>query len=862
MSTPETAQPDSAGRVRRDNPVPAGTGMTGSGPDVAGRTPIASVVARAAGNWARRAPLSTGLMGATIIVHVVTGAFLDRLPGTVAGVWGYQSADLLSTQWWNIFTTLFLSSSTAAALLGVAVLGAVLGLAESTLGTLRAAGLFIAVQIAAVVLYSAALGLGSIAEVDLPAGMDQATLLGPFAASAGALMAASQGISLLWRRRVRVLVLAASLMLSVYVGHAQHIFILLGSVAGLGLGLLFLKPAGHGAAGRSTSREVRTILAMVVAVFAVGPLAAAVAHVAVGPLAVLRTWITNQDPTLSQWQGSCRVASAACHGMEHNLGFLGSGGHLLALMPMVLLLVCAEGLRRGNRLALWAAVYLHIVIGIVSAVYFQVFAGLGLPLRRGHRSLSISESVWELLPVVLVPVLIAVLLVVLRRYFRVDPDPALRRRSLVFLPLTLLVLVGVYTVAWLVEGNLGNPLGLAALAASIPRIVLPYPFPFNYSASVYPHGFFSELLFGFGGPVLWVLSLVSILAVFLSRRLRSGADDAGRAQALVRRGGDSLSWMTLWPNNQYWFNAAGTVGVAYQPHSGVAVTVGGPIGEPAEYAGAVDEFLDYCSDESLTACFYSVPDAAAQLLDQRGFRQIQVAAETLLDIKAMNFKGRDWQNVRTALNRAAKLGVTAQWCRYSDLTPGQRTQVHEISEDWVSGQALPELGFTLGGLEELKNDQVQLCLAVDTSGKIHAVTSWLPVFAQGEVVSWTLDFMRRNAGSFNGVMEYLIAQAVQHFAATVEYISLSGTPLSGSSANADADDGNLGRILALLARTLEPVYGFASLANFKQRFKPRHEPLYLMYQDPLSLPGIGRAVGEAYMPNMSVRSLARLLRNP
>ncbi|MDD0858701.1 phosphatidylglycerol lysyltransferase domain-containing protein [Arthrobacter alpinus] len=48
----------------------------------------------------------------------------------------------------------------------------------------------------------------------------------------------------------------------------------------------------------------------------------------------------------------------------------------------------------------------------------------------------------------------------------------------------------------------------------------------------------------------------------------------------MRKGGDSLSWMTLWANNQYWFNAAGTVGVAYQPHNGVAVTVGGPIGEP------------------------------------------------------------------------------------------------------------------------------------------------------------------------------------------------------------------------------------------------------------------------------------------
>lgn len=852
-------------------------------------------------SWLRRTPFSSALMIALVVVHGVSGAFLGKLPSAVAGTWGYQSTDLLSAQWWNLITTLFLSSNTASMLLAVGVVGVAVGIAEVTVGSWRTAALFCGTQVTAVVLFGVLLSVGNLSEIDWPAGMDQATLLGPFAASAGTLMAASQGISLLWRRRVRVLILALALMLSVYVGHAQHVFIVLAALAGLALGLVFVRALGRRIPGRSTSREVRTILAMVVAVFAVGPLAAAVAHIAVGPLAVMRTWITNQEPTLSQWHGSCHAADAACQGMVHNLGLLGSGGHLLALMPMVLLLVCAEGLRRGSRLALWVALYLHVVIGLVSAAYFQVFSGLGLSLRRGHRSLTINESVWELLPVVLVPVLIAIALFVFRRHFRVDPDPVLRRRALSFLPLLLLVLVGLYTLAWLVEGNLNNHLGLVALIAGLPRIVLPYPFPFTYAANVYPHGFFSELIFSFGGPVLWLVSAGTVLALFLSRHLHSGTDQAAKARELVREGGDSLSWMTQWPNNQYWFNAAGTVAVAYQPHNGVAVTVGGPIGDPLQYDGAVDEFLNFCADVSLTPCFYSVTDTPATLLEQRGFRRIQVASETLLDVHNMEFKGKDWQNVRTALNKANKLGVTALWSSYGELSPGQRTQVHEISEDWVSSQALPELGFTLGGLEELKDDNVQLCLAIDDTGRIHAVTSWLPVYAEGEVVSWTLDFMRRNAGAFSGVMEYLIAQAVQYFAATVEYISLSGSPLAVTSETETAkttataatattattagtarqepkgrgqegalpeiavkqkslEENTLGRILALLARTLEPVYGFSSLANFKQRFKPRHRSLYLMYQDPLSLPAIGRAVGGAYMPNVSVQSLARILR--
>ena len=85
-----------------------------------------------------------------------------------------------------------------------------LGLAESTVGTLRTAALFIAVQVAGGLLFTSAWWRWA-AALDWngpPAGPGNAA--GPLAASVGALMAASQAISLLWRRRLRVLVLAAA----------------------------------------------------------------------------------------------------------------------------------------------------------------------------------------------------------------------------------------------------------------------------------------------------------------------------------------------------------------------------------------------------------------------------------------------------------------------------------------------------------------------------------------------------------------------------------------------------------------------------------------------------------------------------
>ena len=70
----------------------------------------------------------------------------------------------------------------------------------------------------------------------------------------------------------------------------------------------------------------------------------------------------------------------------------------------------------------------------------------------------------------------------------------------------------------------------------------------------------------------------------------------------------------------------------------------------------------------------------------------------------------------------------------------------------------------------------------------------------------------------------------------------------------------LAGILDVVGRALEPVYGFRSLATFKSRFKPDYRTLYLYYQDPLQLPAMGRALSRAYLPGLSVRQSARLLR--
>ena len=56
------------------------------------------------------------------------------------------------------------------------------------------------------------------------------------------------------------------------------------------------------------------------------------------------------------------------------------------------------------------------------------------------------------------------------------------------------------------------------------------------------------------------------------------------------------------------------------------------------------------------------------------------------------------------------------WGRYSEFPPALRAQLSEVSEEWAAQKHVPEMGFTLGGIDELDDDEVLCCLAVDADG--------------------------------------------------------------------------------------------------------------------------------------------------
>lgn len=366
-----------------------------------------------------------------------------------------------------------------------------------------------------------------------------------------------------------------------------------------------------------------------------------------------------------------------------------------------------------------------------------------------------------------------------------------------------------------------------------------------------------------GGPSVagvlgWGLGLGLLAASLpaLYARPEQVAATGGIRVALRAHGGGSLGWQRTWAGFTTWYSPTGDVAVTYRLSAGSAIALGDPVGPRSQWPQAIQAFTAWSADQGLVVAWYAATPGS--LSAHPTSRHLHIGEDAVLDLATLEFRGKRWQDVRTALNRAERDGIRLESVGLATADDDLRRQVAELSQRWVDDKLLPEMGFTLGGVTEALDPDVRTHLAVDAAGVVHGVTTWLPVHQEGVLVGWTLDLMRRRTDGFRPVMEFLIARSAQEFQAEgFRTMSLSVAPLARRSVD-NGQDGLLGKGLDRVAAVLEPAYGFGSLAEFKAKFAPRFEPVYLVYGRVADLPDIAVAISRAYLPQIGVRDALRI----
>jgi lysylphosphatidylglycerol synthetase-like protein (DUF2156 family) len=767
-------------------------------------------------------------------------------------------------RWWTLLTWTLFAPDTAWLATDIVLIVALLGAAERLMGSRRTALAYLVTAVGGTALGLGLQVLGSGSGEFWTTHTTEALALDPLAPVVGALMAASSSASALWRRRIRVIGLLAAAMLLLYSGQPADLYRLLAALLGLGLGVVLRIERKTVRWVRGSRHEVRVLMSSVVAITALGPAIALITASRFGPLAPLALLLLQHAPDTADTLARCQALNVtdACVGALTLVRIDNPGAIAVSVAPMVLLIVMAYGMLRGRRFAAWLAACLNLAFGTLSAFYFGLLPVSGLPGAIAPPARTNWEVTIGLLLSICVPLVVGIALIALRRNFQVLAPPRRVIRFAITVAGSAVALAVVYVGGGLLvrDGAFTTAVGLPGLLGDVAERFLPVAFLRREAVDFLPASPVGALLYYGIGPLFWATLIVAGAWMLTEAPHHAGQGTMSVVRGrLAAGGGDSLSFLATWPGNSHWFDPAGAAVITYRVVGQVALTIGGPFGTTGSKEGALARFGRFCADHGWIPVFYSIDARHEGFFRSIGWHTLVIAEETVLRPATFEMTGKKWQDVRTSVNRAKRAGVSAVWTSYAALPIAQAGQLSAMSEQWVAERGLPEMGFTLGGLEELRDPAVRLMLAIDEQGVVCGVTSWLPSYRDGRVVGWTLDFMRRRSDSINGVMEFLIAEtAIRMSGEDVEFLSLSGAPLAHTTTSADAD--GIDRILAYVSTTLEPVYAFRSLLRFKRKFQPEFHPLLMAYPDQSALPMIGIALTRAYMPRLSFRSAAALAR--
>ncbi|MBS1672372.1 MAG: DUF2156 domain-containing protein [Actinobacteria bacterium] len=810
---------------------------------------------RATSGYIRRHPFSAALSVVILGVSLATGTFWGRFPMELAAG---QSTTIASGYWWTPVTALLFADSVVGAILAIALVLTAGAYGERKLGTLRAIAVFFVTGVLGVLIGVAAqsilLGWGSmwstLTSLDLVAD--------PTIGTVGLLMAASAYAPALWQRRIRVVGFTLLLMFALYAADSDSEFRLVSGVFGLVLGMLLAHGNVRGSWHRSSYREVRTIVAAIVAATGLGPFIVLVSGSWSAPLGLVISGFSPLEAD-SMPKSCVQDFTAECSRQADAVLNSGAGPFLVSLVPALLTLLAAWGLRTGRR----AAWILALIVNAAMAILTTTAVGLDELLDTPSRDQLTIEDGMAMVLAVLVPVAVIVLLLITRRRFQVRAPAAAVARYAATVAGAFALFAAVYVVVGLFDGGNyldGRP-SIGELFADLARPFVSSGLLSPIADAGIPVDGIALLTYQWIGVPFWIVFIAATVRLFRATEVGRDATEEARFRALLKNGGaGTLGFMGTWPGNAYWFSADGERAVAYRVINKIALTMSDPVCAPGAERAAVEEFVLYCEEQGWSACFYSFHDRFLPVFEDFGWQTMSVGEETVIDLPSFELAGKAWQKVRQPLNRAEREGMTTLWSSWHDLPARYSAAITAVSEEWVAHKKLPEMGFTLGGMEELKDPDVRLLLAIDADGGIQATTSWLPTWTDGKITGWTIDFMRRSDDSMPGIMEYVIASAALRMKEEgVQVLSLSGAPLATKPGAAPAAPSFLDQLLGWLGEMLEPAYGFTSLFRFKSKFNPRYDTIWMAYADPAKLGAIGMAIGAAYLPNATPQEYLALV---
>jgi lysyl-tRNA synthetase, class II len=372
------------------------------------------------------------------------------------------------------------------------------------------------------------------------------------------------------------------------------------------------------------------------------------------------------------------------------------------------------------------------------------------------------------------------------------------------------------------------------------RVVLGGALRFNFSRHGSEVPGWVALLLGLFGAIAIFASLRVLL---LSQRINAAMhpDDERRIRELLAAYGerDSLGYFATRRDKAVVFSPSGKAAVTFRVVSGVSLASGDPIGDPEAWGPAIDAWLDQAVEYAWTPAVMGASEEGATAYARAGLRVLELGDEAVVHVPEFTVDGRDMRPVRQAVNRVRRAGYQLRVRRHAEIAPDEMARIIELADRWRDTETERGFSMALGRLGDPADGRCVLVEARDASGAEAGLLSFAPWGATG----LSLDLMRRDRQSDNGLVEFMVVGLVEAAPRLgVRRISLNfATFRSVFEEGARIGAGPILRLWRGLLLFASRWFQLESLYRSNVKYRPEWVPRYLCFEDVRDLAQVGLA---------------------
>ncbi|MCX4681178.1 phosphatidylglycerol lysyltransferase domain-containing protein [Streptomyces sp. NBC_01433] len=343
------------------------------------------------------------------------------------------------------------------------------------------------------------------------------------------------------------------------------------------------------------------------------------------------------------------------------------------------------------------------------------------------------------------------------------------------------------------------------------------------------------------------LILLVLYAAFRSRRAVDPLteEDERNMRALLERHGDrdSLGYFALRRDKSVIWSPSGKSAVTYRVVSGVSLASGDPIGDPEAWPGAIDRWLAQARAHGWTPSVIGASEEGGIVYARHGLNALELGDEAIVDTGEFTLEGRAIRSVRQAHHRVERAGYTVRLSRHEDLPPDEMAQMTELADDWRDGATERGFSMALGRLGDPQDGRCVMLVCRDADGQPRALLNFVPWGGDG----LSLDLMRRDRNSDNGLFEFMVLELIRR----AGDLGITQVSLNFAMFRAVFERGSrigAGPVLRLwrsLLTFFSRWWQIESLYRANAKYRPIWEPRFLLYAQSTDLLRIGIASARA-----------------